>query len=193
MDNPNYHQSSSSSSEDLPIEVLAPAGITLFFILISVLHKITSRSKSKKSGQEDYYEEIPQWDEPMANEGLPGGYPPTYPLPRLPPPSPLPPAQQFIPQQQVSNQSTIVEEIVSTPREEFASVAATESLNTMSLNAPFTPVQMGQNVPQQIPLGPHVDLQGDIAEDGYEWLLWKTDNQYYWRVSGSLEWTIFKA
>ena len=97
--------------------------------------------------------------------------------------------QQFVPQQQwAPEQNFAVDEMVSTLQEEFTSGAT-----TMSLNTPSPPAQMGYNVPQQIPSGPSPESQGDVAEDGFEWILWNTNNQYYWRVPGSLEWTLFNV
>ncbi len=61
----------------------------------------------------------------------------------------------------------------------------------MPWNAPPPSVEIEQNIPQQIPFGPSVELQGDVAEDGFEWILWNSNNQWYWRHPGTLQWNAF--
>ena len=40
------------------------------------------------------------------------------------------------------------------------------------------------------PMGPDIQLQGNIADDGYEWIEW--GNQWYWRDAITGQWLIFE-
>ncbi len=61
----------------------------------------------------------------------------------------------------------------------------------MPWNTPPPSVEIEHNIPQQIPFGPSVELHGDVADDGFEWIFWNANNQWYWRQPGTLQWTLF--
>ena len=183
--------------------VIFSIGLIFVVTIILILFVTIRRRKSKRSISDGFGD---SWDDYDTNFGF-------YPIPPtdqamvqsppiiIPPvdetipftPIETTPMEQMEPQQEYEQQQTPLElpAFLETEFEQpMSAMTPIEENNLQNQIANSEPVfVMNETSPpsQNVHVGPSTNWQGEIADDGYEWI--EFQGHWHWRVPGSIEWT----
>ena len=201
-----YDREYSFAGTVVEMPVIFNTGLIFFVTIILILFVTIRRRKSRPSSSDDLGGSWKGYDDEFLDFGFQQMPPKVQtmiqPSPNFMPwmdgtspftPIETPPIQQMEPQQEYEQQQHAPLEFTPIPGKEFeqpmAAMTPTEEndLQNQFANSKPAIVMNEASPPIQNVIVPSTNWQGEIADDGFEWI--EFQGHWHWRVPGNMEWT----